>query len=377
MKDMIYASLHYYYGRMAERPDQFAAAARLDPAFPVYRLWQAKQLAAEGDTEAVAAAADILRDLAKSSMYAIEAWALLQALAREHGIDLAADAAIRRGIETLENHTLLNEDYLTLRYSAYFRSQRLGLARSRNVEIRHRRADRPAETPQLSILLADTNGSRYATLCEALAKQTLPRDSVEIICVDVFDRPSPAMMETADLVMVCGQNEYLHNRNVAFNFAAIASRAPVLAIIDSDADLAPDAMEGVVKKLNGAGRRRLALANKGANQGGNRGADIDRHHLHVLALKRDDLILSGGLDETAFRAGPRSGPYELALRLHRRSYAIEAADGIAPPSPEAVAALDDSLGRYLQSVYPERYSPMRAEPSRMSPEIEALRDEML
>ena len=74
LRALILASLHHYYGRMADQPAHFEMAAALDPEFSVYRLWNAKALGRSG---AVAPAIATLSTVVREILYAPEAWSLM------------------------------------------------------------------------------------------------------------------------------------------------------------------------------------------------------------------------------------------------------------------------------------------------------------
>ena len=369
LKNLILASLHYYYGRMAKAPRHFAMAATLDPDFPVYRLWQAKDLVSRGDRASADRALPLLAALARKSLYAVEAWSLLKAMGYEHGLDVPDGDSLRLALNRLENNTVLNEDYRAIRRSPYFRAQRLDLSRNTGfatVTDRRKRGSRKA----LSILLADANGSRYRDFVDILSRQTLPREAYEIICADVFDRPSPRMTDMADSVFVCGQDEYLYNRNVAFNLALIEAQSDIVAFFDQRTVLAPNALEDIVSLLSPGGNARRVLVNQGATS-------FDRRNLHFLALRRDDAILADALDESAYFAGGRGGPYELARRLDLRGRRIDVFDGVPPGRAEEPPAATTSVDALMSELWPGKFSSLRAHTIRRNLVIEELRGKLI
>jgi tetratricopeptide (TPR) repeat protein len=213
LKSLILASLHYYFGRLSGETGHFEKAAALDPAFTAYRLWQAKELMRKGDSDSACAAIPLLSGAVREILYAPEAWSLLSAIKSEHGLEIPDEPELRRLTERMERRTVIDEGYTGIRRGPLFRHQRLSLATNEGYEIR--KSSRRTETPRLSVLLADTNGSRYPRLIRRLARQSLDRGQYEIICGDAFEREGPAMMDCADVVFVFGQNEHLYNRNVA------------------------------------------------------------------------------------------------------------------------------------------------------------------
>ena len=366
LKALIYASLHYYYARTARAPDHFAQAARLDPTFPVYRLWHAKHLASCGDTASVELAVTLLSELARKSMFAIEAWALLQTLRQRYALQTPDEPRTQAAIERLESRTVLDEDYRSVRYSPYFRAQRLELSPDETIAIVKDRDHREGPPVRVSILLADLNGCRYGPLVDALDSQTLPRDQYEVIYVDAFDRPSPHMADFADLVLACGQCEYLYNRNVAFNFGLARASGDIVAFFDRTTELVPDALAQIVESLSNADTKRLALRNLGA-------AKFDRWHLHFLAMRREAALLAGGLDESAFYGGALGGPHELAKRLASRGFEIEECCHVAPMTFENVPDAAMTLEALMRDFWPDKFSPLRGNTLRSSPEIEDMK----
>jgi len=68
----------------------------------------------------------------------------------------------------------------------------------------------------------------------------------------VFERDTSHMMAHADTLMVIGQNEYLYNRNNAFNAALIRARAANVVYFDRDTDLPEDALASILPALDAA-----------------------------------------------------------------------------------------------------------------------------
>ena len=177
-------------------------------------------------------------------------------------------------------------------------------------------------------------------------------------------------MATANLVLVCGQSEYLYNRNVAFNFAAIEVSSDIVAIFDRECDLAPNAMQDIVDSFSEAGTADIFVINQG-------GSSCDRRHLHFLALRRRDLIIAGGLDESAHYGGALGGPHELARRLKCRHFQLKEIRSVPPAHANNVASGDFQLESLMCELWPEKFSPFRGTPIRSSPEIENLRATLL
>jgi hypothetical protein len=362
LKDLILASIEYYCGRMTGDPAHFAAAAARDPEFSAYRLAYAKALLRSGEAEAAETAIKLLSALSKTSLYATEAWTLLQAIKQEHGISVPDEAETERAVHALATRTFLESDYDAIRNGAYFRSQRLGLARNEGYDVL-----KPAERPvKISVLLADLNGSIYPRLIAALQRQTMPRDDFEIVVVDAFDRIAPQVLEHADTVIALGQSEYLYNRNAAFNTAIERARGSLVALFDQDVVPEPQTLESLIAMFEGRGDDTLMAVNQDA-------LPFDRRRPHFLALTRAQILQAGGLDESPFRAGGLGGPYELALRLQAHYADVRILDSVPAAMDERADAGSDIVP-LLRDLWPYEFSPSRMLPRDESPAIRALRE---
>ncbi|MEX2618151.1 MAG: glycosyltransferase [Alphaproteobacteria bacterium] len=360
LKALIRASLHYYYGRMSGEQGHFDRAVALDRDFPAYRLWQAKELDRRGDADSAKAAIPILTDVVREILFTPEAWSLLQSLKAEHSLDIPAEASLHRLVDRMERRTLIDEAYLAIRYGRYFRAQRLALARNTGYEIR-KSPDTPGH-PQLSILLADTNGSRYAGLMAGLARQTLDRTAFEIICCDVFDRSTPHMIAGADTVLVFGQSEYLYNRNVGFNTALAQARGRHVIFFNGDADLPETALHDWLGQIGAAGNCQTVFVNRHAGP-------ADSRSIHTVLLRRQAAIMAGGLDESAYHAGAYGGPHDLVQRAGSLQWPLE---NLSYPGTTPAISKDNSdmtLTGLLRDVWPDKFTATRTEPLRKNPDI--------
>ncbi len=77
---LILASLHYYLGRSTQDFEHLKMATVLDPAFPFFRLYYARELVNRGSLEDLAEAREILKSLASNSCVFLEAYDLFKEL---------------------------------------------------------------------------------------------------------------------------------------------------------------------------------------------------------------------------------------------------------------------------------------------------------
>jgi hypothetical protein len=364
LKALILASLHYYYGRMSGEMGHFTTAASLDPAFPVYRLWQARELDRQGDASSAEAAIPILAQVVEEITYGPEAWSLMQAIKKDHDLTIPREATLRKLIEKFESVSLIDEPYLAIRTGPYFQAQRLSLALNEGYEIRKHE---PRAGPlRLSILLADTNGARYADLVESLSRQSFDRASFEIICCDVFDRNTPHMMHHADTHIVIGQNENLYNRNSAFNIALARAQGDIVAFFDADVALSETALAEILSAAEKFDHGNWVFVNSASD-------NHAREAVHMAVLRKSKAISAAGLDESAYRAGRFSGPYELVERLQRLGFELRYLECVPAASQKAGASGKWNLPDFIAENWPMVAASERTAPVRENSEIARLR----
>ncbi len=363
LKTLIRASLHYYYGRMSGEQGHFENAAALDPDFSAYRLWQAKELDRRGDPESAKSAIPLLTRIVQEILFAPEAWSLLQSLKAEHGLEIPDEAALHRLVDRMERRTLIDEAHLAIRYGRYFRAQRLSLSRNIGYETR-KSPDEPGK-PQLSILLADTNGSRYRKLMTSLTRQTLDRPAFEVICCDAFDRSTPQMMADADTVLVFGQSEYLYNRNVCFNAALVRACGRHVIFFNEDRDLPETALSEWLGQIDTAHDDRAVFVNQYSGP-------PDHQSIQTVLLHRQAAILAGGLDESAYHAGAYGGPYDLVQRVSALQWPLENLVSLGALPAVSEDNSDMTLAGLLRDVWPDKFLSTRTEPLRKNPDITQL-----
>jgi len=118
------------------------------------------------------------------------------------------------------------------------------------------------EKPRLSIILLDWScRERFDTL-HWLNVQNWPRDDIELIWIELYDRVLDQAMAFADVVITCGQQGIYH-KHVGYNIGLLHARGDLICVCDSDAvfpsDFAksifdyfyPEASEGPVEDKPG------------------------------------------------------------------------------------------------------------------------------
>lgn len=359
LKALIFASLHYYYGRITDSPTHFKAAATLDPEFSVYRMWQAKAL---GRSDAPDEAIDLLSGVVGEILYAPEAWSLIQTLKAEYSLAVPGEQALGDLVAKYEDCTLIDDSYLAIRIGPYHRAQRLKLARNKGYEY-CKKPEHKAPVA-LSILLADTNGCRYRALLGSLSEQTIDRSAYEIIVCDVFDFEASHVLRHADTLIVCGQDENLYNRNAAFNRALVEAEGSLVLFCNADVPLPETALAAVVAEVGAFAAEPTVLVNP-------RGTD--RHSIHTVCLTRAQAIAAGGLDETAYLAGAYGGPYELVERLTATDWTIREFAAFPAASTDDAVIGKRPLPDLIREFWPDKFAPDRVLPLRENAEIAMLR----
>lgn len=356
LQALILASLNYYYGRISGESGYYEKAATLDPHFSVYRLWQAKDCIRSDDA---AAAVSLLTKVIHETLYAPEAWSLLQTIKMDWDEPIPEEGRLRDIVKKMEGSTLIDEAYAAIRVGPYFRAQRLSLARNTGHEFR-KRSDKQLPI-QISILLADTNGHRYRNLLASLARQSFDRDIYEIIVCDVFDHVPQHTLQHADTVMICGQSEYLYNRNSAFNAALLEAKGSFIVFCDGDHPFSERALAEIVTHAKNAATTRTVIIRSDADA------------IHTVALSRKAAADAGGLDESAYYAGAFSGPYELFERLKNQHWEIQTLDTPRPVSELGEATTSRSISTLSHEIWPLKFSRHRELPLRENPTIMQLR----
>lgn len=213
---------------------------------------------------------------------------------------------------------------------------------------------------KVSVVLNDWSVRESFHGIDTLACQTWPRDGVEIVWAEQFDRAAPAVVERArrglvDQHLVLGDPpSKIMNKHRLWNEAVLATSGDVVVIGDSDVIFPERFVETVARFFDQhdraflhfdeirSGCRRFypfpgattdevmaagELLNWDERLGTTRGLapavdalpfderQFVRNYGAFLCLRRDDWLRMGGLDEHEVFCGLSNGPYELSARL--------------------------------------------------------------
>ena len=211
------------------------------------------------------------------------------------------------------------------------------------------RLNDPPVRPRVSLVLVDWSVRESFHIIDYLQKQSVPRDSFEIIIIEFFDRVSPALEPYRDevdswILLQVPESCYYH-KHVMYNAGIVAACGDIVMIGDSDAMVRETFIEAIAAAFDDEpeivlhldqyrnNRRDLYPFNKPSfddilgegcvNDAGGVTAGIRDEHdpLHTrnygacMSARRDDLIAIGGADEHIDFVGHICGPYDLTFRL--------------------------------------------------------------
>ncbi len=311
LRHHIIASVSHYLGRHKDDAKLLAHAVELDGSFPFYKLSLAEFLLYEDDVgdERLARCKELLLDLANTSQVAISAYWMLRQLEMQFGQRQEEVMALDPIIAVAERSTFLTESHFQKLTTKYYLSQRLNLTNS-NGFITHKINAAPSEL-KLSVVLVDRAGTQAATRLPSLLNQSAPRNSYEIVYVELFERFASSIEDQADTLLTCGQNEYLHHKNCGFNTGLTYAQGQLVVFSEGLAKFPMDYIE----KINIAfdDKKPMIILDTCAHFRENpRGNPI-----HALVCRRDDAVRVQGFDQHEYFFGAYGGVEELAWRMQR------------------------------------------------------------
>lgn len=277
----------------------------------------------------------------------------------------------------------------------------------RPAPIRVRKLNRRLETPTLSIVLLDWScRERFHTL-DWLAHQDAPRESYELIWVELHDRVAPEALGKSDTHVTLSQRGMYH-KHKGYNVGLLQARGELICVCDSDAVFPVDFVSSVLRAFSdgAGGHRPLVLMHHELRTSQlyperlNHAAELKDAErwgwwpLHpnagaCMTVRKADATRFGGFDEHRSYRGYLCGPYDLGWRLvnagipeiwHDPSVVLW---HFAHPDPIGVNGLGSSFKLMLENTYPhvdlhaitavDALSSGRVMPLEENPEIHAAR----
>lgn len=218
----------------------------------------------------------------------------------------------------------------------------------------------PREGIDLSLVLVDWSCRESAHILDYLERQTLPRERIEILWIELYDRRWSAVAERIAAARAAGrvsqvdlhaslglpQNVYWH-KHLAYNAGLLLARGRIVCICDADAMVRPTFAAAIVAEFD---RRPNIVLHCDEVRNRDRGfypfcyPDFDeatgpgcdawvngrplglcdpvdplhaRNYGACFAALRADLLAAGGADMHPDYAGHICGPYEMTFRLAR------------------------------------------------------------
>ncbi|MBV8731278.1 MAG: hypothetical protein JO336_15835 [Acidobacteriia bacterium] len=242
----------------------------------------------------------------------------------------------------------------------------------------HKRNTR-AKLPKLSIVLLDWSCRERFDPLNWLEQQDVPRDSYELIWVELFGRVIPEAMEHADVVVTCHQSEPYH-KHEGYNIGLLLASGELLCVCDSDAVFPPEFVRSICGHFYGEGPGDQSSAPRGsvlfhfegrsslsypglrtANELKNGNWHWSGLHPNVgacMTVRTANAYRFGGFDEDPVYAGYLCGPYELGWRLLNAGLAEVWHDPatmlwhFAHPDPVGDNGILPSLRQIREMVYP-------------------------
>jgi hypothetical protein len=315
---LVYAALHNYIAVQRDSVEHARLAVSMNGDFPYYALRLSQLLARTGAPSDAREAADLLLGLTERSEIAARALCQLEALAEVHpelgdllGAPEAAVAAARAAVVIVQHGlTSLRSEYLT----------RTLLRRGGFGAVVHHQARPDAPRPRVSVLVCGQAARGCRPLLTALANQSAPRGSYEVVYVECFEY-LPDEASLADTAISCAQNGFQEHRLEALARALEQARGEIVVVVEPGSNVGPAFVERLLSSYYVTGD---ALAVQAVTIGG----WLDKQPAcRYVAFPLAPARLTGGFDVHAVFAGRNGTPLELAFRLQQFGLPVVAGSG--------------------------------------------------
>lgn len=207
----------------------------------------------------------------------------------------------------------------------------------------------PDEPPKVSLILVDWSVRESFHIIDYLKKQSVPRESFEIIIVEFYGRESEALEpykdEVDSWILLEAPTDCYYHKHVMYNAGIIAAQGEIVMIGDSDAMVRDSFIKSIITAFKDDpaivlhldqyrnNRRDLYPFNNPSfediltegcvnDDGGVTSGIADkldplhtRNYGACMSARRSDLIAVGGADEHIDFVGHICGPYDLTFRL--------------------------------------------------------------
>ncbi len=274
-----------------------------------------------------------------------------------------------------------------------------------NYSIKYHKRNNKNANPNISLILLDWSVREQFHIFEWLDKQDVPRESYELIWVELYNRILPEVLEKSDVVITLNQKKKYH-KHIGYNAGLLEAKGKVITICDSDAVFPENFVSSVSNffGLNNFNNLRSAILmhyqwrtksfypkdlNDISELSNYKWLDLLPNVGACMSVLKDDAIRFGGFDEHKSYYGYLCGPYELGWRMinagipevwHDESVALW---HFAHPDPHGALTKQFSMKRWKEITYPhvdhhaltavEGFSTGRMLPLKENPEIFELR----
>jgi|GEM_PF-377139 len=265
LRDLIRASLYYYFGCHRGDVGALRRAVELDPDFTFYKLaWCDAVLELDNDPEVRAQALRSLADISAYALVAVPSIVLLSDHWEEaSGLGIDVENLTGEVLRFAQQTIHLDEtsaDLGTAFQTAMSMPHAKLVNRPRTIDRRlDGKSHGPERNPTISIVAMHQLGVVPDRLVGSIAAQNAPKTSFELLWITPLRATNAAKHERIDLVVHSGKQSYAYHKGLGFNRAIESARAPWLLICDGVAELAPGTVSDLLSRLPGLDEEHDAL----------------------------------------------------------------------------------------------------------------------